>query len=450
MLALRVLILIACLASALVAQTKRVLYLTHSAGFRHDSIITSIPVLQSLSPNEIEITQTENVSAISASALRSFDAVFFFTSGELAFSAEQKSALLDFVRSGKGFGGVHSATDTLYTWPEYHELIGGTFDGHPWAQTIRIDVEDPTHPLVSHLAPGFEIADEIYQHRDFSRSRVRVLMTIDTASVDLNMPEINRTDHDFALAWVQPYGQGRSFYTALGHLDETWLDARFQQMLRSALLWLTGQMDAPAAPRPIVPPVIATGDDGPAVANAATLTPRAISPGTLFSIYGVNLTVGSESAAVTPQPPHKLAGAVVRLNGTSIPLLYASPRQINALAPLTLEGSTCNDASGQCVQLQLDTPGSTAATVSLSERTPGIFVTTDNRDGTATIWATGLGAVRPSGNFLETVWRPRVEINGAGAPVLFSGFAPGWIGLYQINVRIPAGTAEPFTVRLLE
>jgi uncharacterized protein (TIGR03437 family) len=440
-------------AAAASAQPKRVLYLTHSAGFRHDSIITSIGVMRSLSPDALEVTQTENLAAISAEGLRNFDAVFFFTSGELALSSDQKSALLDFVRSGKGFGGVHSATDTLYTWPEYHELIGATFDGHPWAQRIRIDIEEPTHPLVSHLAPGFEIADEIYQHRDFSRSRVRVLMTLDTTSVDMNLPGINRTDLDFALAWAQTYGQGRSFYTALGHVDETWLDPRFQQMLRNALLWLTGQIEAPAAPRPIGQPRIAGDESSPAVGNAATLMPRAISPGTLFSIYGENLTIGSESAAVTSQPPRKLGGTVVLLNGDPIPLLYASPRQINALAPSTLQGSVCSQPGGQCVQLHVNAPGlaaSTSATVGLADRTPGIFVTTNNLDGTATIWATGLGAVRPAGNLFETVWRPRVEINGTAASVLFSGLAPGWIGLYQINVRLPAGVTEPLDVRLLE
>ena len=235
-------------ACMMAAQPKRVLYLTTSAGYRHDSIPTSIEVLQALAPERLQVTATEDLSTITADGLRAYDAVFFFTSGELALSDDQKTALVEFVRAGKGFGGAHSATDTLYTWPEYKNLIGATFDGHPWTQRVRIDIEDPSHPLVSHLAPGFEIEEEIYQFRDFSRDRLRVLMTLDTSSVDMSAPGINRTDGDFALAWVQPYGQGRVFYTALGHLDTTWRDSGFQQMLRNGLLWLTGQMDAPAAP----------------------------------------------------------------------------------------------------------------------------------------------------------------------------------------------------------
>lgn len=82
---------------------------------------------------------------------------------------------------------------------------------------------------------------------------------------------------------------------------------------------------------------------------------------------------------------------------------------------------------------------SATASVGVYDRTPGVFVTTDNRDGTATVWATGLGEVQAAGELFETVWQPRVEINGSDAAVL-----------YQINVRLPAGATAPFDVRLRE
>ncbi|MCW5981760.1 MAG: ThuA domain-containing protein [Bryobacteraceae bacterium] len=440
------------LACAAWPQPKRVLYVTHSAGFRHDSIGTSIDVLRSLSPDEIDVSATEDLSVITAGGLRDYDAVFFFTSGELPLSDAQKAALLEFVRSGKGFGGAHSATDTLYTWPDYRELIGATFDGHPWAQRIRIDVEDPENPIVSHLAPGFEIADEIYQFRDFSRTRVRVLMTIDAATVDLDAPGVNRADRDFALAWTHAYGDGRVFYTALGHVDETWRDERFQRMLRNALLWLTGRIEAPAEPRPPDQPRIAADAAGQAIGNAATLSPRAISPGTLFTVFGENLTPGSDAAAVTPQAPRKLGGATVMMNGDPVPILFASPSQINALAPLTLAGGDCGLPGGRCVQVEIAAGGMTspAVNVPFDDRTPGVFAAVDNGNGTATLWATGLGAVREAGELSETVHQPRVEINGVDCPVLFSGLAPGWTGLYQVNVTLPAGTAPPFDVRFID
>src|SRR5207248_4398930 len=145
-------------ASAAVCAPRRVLYVTTTAGFRHtDSIDASVEVMQQLAQESgaLEIVHTEDLSLITAANLLNFDAVYFFTSGELPLSDQQKADLLDFVRQGKGFGGSHSATDCLYTWPEYGDLIGAYFDGHPWAQEAAVDVEDPEDPIVGHLAPSF-------------------------------------------------------------------------------------------------------------------------------------------------------------------------------------------------------------------------------------------------------------------------------------------------------
>jgi type 1 glutamine amidotransferase len=216
--------------------------MTHSAGFVHDSIPTSCAVMQALAARsgQFEVLCSEDLSLIAADSLQNFDILYFFTSGELQLSDQQKADLLAFVRDGKGFGGVHCATDTLYTWPEYGDLIGAYFNGHPWAQEVSINIEDPDDPAVRALAPSFRIVDEIYQFRNFSRDRVHVLMSLDTTSVDLNAPEVAREDGDFPLAWRRNYGQGRVFYTALGHFSETWLDERFQTMLLNALIWLGG------------------------------------------------------------------------------------------------------------------------------------------------------------------------------------------------------------------
>ncbi len=305
---------------------KRVLYITYTAGFRHASIAASQQALldiASRSNRQLEVVPSEDLSLISADHLKSFDALFFFTSGELPLSDQQKADMLQFVREGKGFGGAHSATDTLYTWPDYGDLIGAYFDGHPWTQTVSIDVEDPDHPSMRALAPSFRIQDEIYQFRNFSRDRVRVLMTLDTGSVDMNAPGINRTDGDFALAWCSNYGNGRVFYTALGHFDETWQDPRIQNMLSNALLWITGQIDGEASPR-TSSPYIASGGIGDALVPG-----RALAPGSIISIYGSGLTTGSTMQGNNV----KLAGTEVLLDGWAIPLLYVSPSQINATLP---------------------------------------------------------------------------------------------------------------------
>jgi uncharacterized protein len=427
----RIVVLACCFSVMLYAQPKRVLYLTLSSGFRHDSIPASIEVVRALDPARLDVTATEDVSLINPESLRAFDAVFFFTSGELPLNDTQKAALLDFVRSGKGFGGAHSATDTLYSWPDYAPLIGATFDGHPWVRRVRLDAEDPANPLLAGQERGMEIEEEIYQFRNFSRDRVRVLLSLDTSSVELFAPGINRTDGDFASTWVLPYGQGRVFYTALGHFDATWRNPQFQTLLRNGLLWMTRQMDAPAEPRPAAPPRIAADAAGPAIGNAATMTPRALAPGAIFSIFGERLTPGSSTAAADGST-RKLAGAVVRVDGEAVPLLFASPGQINAIAPPTLRAGA--------VRVEVAAAGMTATVpdVAVRDRTPGIFAVAFD-GSTATIWATGLGLAPPP-----------VEINGIVAAVTFSGLAPLWPGLYQINVLIPAGLSAPFQVKFRE
>jgi uncharacterized protein len=219
-----------------------VLYLTHSAGFKHDVLPLSQQIFKEIGARTraFEITATDDCSLLSREGLKKYDAVVFYTTGELPISDEQKAAFLDFIKSGKGFVGIHSATDTFYKWPEYGELIGGYFDQHPWHQEVTVAVEDQRHPATRHLEKQFKITDEIYQFKDFSRNHVNVVLRLDANSVDLNKPAVHRTDKDFALAWWRKYGKGRVFYTALGHRPEVWQDERFQQHLLGAVRWAMG------------------------------------------------------------------------------------------------------------------------------------------------------------------------------------------------------------------
>lgn len=421
------------LAGVMAGQAKRVLYVTHSAGFRHDSIPVSVEALREAvrAGGRVEIVATEDVGMLNAATLRGFDAVLFFTSGELPVTEQQKRDLLEFVRSGKGFGGVHSATDTFYTWPEYGELVGARFNGHPWVQPVRFDVEDPGHPAMAGLGTGFTMLDEIYQFRDFSRDRVRVLMTLDAASVDLGAAGVNPGTEDFPLTWCRRYGTGRVFYSALGHFDSTWRDARFIGMMQEALLWLTGAVDGEAMPRPIMRPSFAA--EG--IANSASFEPRGtVSAGSLISVFGTYLTPGGTMAAEAGRPVTKLAGTTVKVNGVRAPLLYASPAQVNAYVPLGVRGTV--------IEVELAAPEKVAVQVAGAEATPGIFAVTATREW-AILWATGLGALEPSGELQVTTLQPVVAVNGAGAQVLYSGLAPGWLGLYQVNVAMPPGTAFP-------
>lgn len=220
-------------------QIDRLLFCTLAAGYRHEVIPLSHVILKQIAEGSglFDVTVTEDVAEFTADRLRRYAAVMFFTTGELPMSDAQKVALLEFVRSGHGFMGVHSATDTFYTWPDYLNLIGGYFNEHPWHQTVTINVVEPANPLVSFLGNSLQIADEIYQIRDFDVGGSRVLLRLDEASVDLTRSGVRRRPYGWPLAWTRSYGAGRVYYTALGHEDAVWRDPRYQRLLLNAILW---------------------------------------------------------------------------------------------------------------------------------------------------------------------------------------------------------------------
>jgi len=218
---------------------ERILYFTYSAGYRHEVIPLSKSILKHLAEDSgvFEIIATEDTSEFSTENLERYAAVMFYTSGEIPMSGAQKMALLNFVHSGRGFLGLHSSTDTFYTWPDYLDLVGGYFDGHPWHQNVSIEVVDPSDPIVAFLGNSLQFDDEIYQIRDFDYRGSHVLLRLDPSSVDLQKPGVHQRPYGWPLAWTRFYGHGRVFYLALGHEASVWKHARYQQILGKAILW---------------------------------------------------------------------------------------------------------------------------------------------------------------------------------------------------------------------
>ncbi len=217
------------------SQPVRVLLLTATADFRHDSIATAVQVMTDLAtPTGMAVTATENLSDISAQRLQGVNVLMFaLTSGELALDDGQRRAIADFVNGGGGFIGVHSAADTLYDWPEYGRLVGAYFKEHPWTQPATVVVEDRAHAIAAGLGASFTLMEEFYTFRDNPRSSVHVLLSLDAASVS--------AQGDYPLAWTQSIGRGRSYYNALGHFDTTWRNPQFQSQLIAAVRWVSGK-----------------------------------------------------------------------------------------------------------------------------------------------------------------------------------------------------------------
>lgn len=194
-----------------------------------------------------DVVVSRDAAHFTPDGLDAFDGVFFYTTGELPLGDDGVAALLTFVEAGGAFVGAHCATDTFYDVPAFGEMVGAYFDGHPWNREVVVEVEATDHPATGHLGDAFAITDEIYQFKEpYDRSRLDVLLSLDTSSVPMDAPGIARDDGDFAIAWTREHGDGRVFYTALGHGPDVWADGRFHRHLVGGIEWALDVADAEA------------------------------------------------------------------------------------------------------------------------------------------------------------------------------------------------------------
>ena len=241
---------------------KHLLVLGGSSFFAHDSVSHAMFTMAKIGERTglFDVRFRTDMELVTKQKLRGnrknldyFDAVMFYTQGDLELSDEQKADLLRFVKEdGKGVLVAHSGTDSFReSWPEYIEMVGGAFVNHPWHQKVRVRVDDRRHPVTRHFPPAFEVTDEIYQLNRYSRDKVRVLMSLDPSSVDLTKDGVQRADRDFAIAWVREFGKGRVFACILGHRLEVWDDPGMQKMWLEGFRWAVGITDGETAALPL-------------------------------------------------------------------------------------------------------------------------------------------------------------------------------------------------------
>lgn len=259
------------------AGKKKVLFigdtLTGNQG-AHDSVYHAMAVMQQLgAANDIAVfirTDWNNITSddVYGTAdyarcgskeskgrnLSFFDAIIFYTNGETRLTDAQKADMMAWIKSGKGFIGIHTATATGVYWPEYGQMIGGYFDNHPWGVTdAKVIVERPDFPGMAAFVQAPNLRDEFYQMtgEPYSRENTDVLARLDTSGLDMTNPQVHRTDGDFPIAWIRNYGEGRVFYSDLGHPDSAWDDPRVANLYLEAMKWVTRVTDYPVRPHPI-------------------------------------------------------------------------------------------------------------------------------------------------------------------------------------------------------
>lgn len=174
------------------------------------------------------------LAKFTAEGLKQYDLIIFnSTTGALPLP--DQAAFLQWIRDGGAFVGVHAATDTFHSRGNevnpYIEMIGGEFRTHGPQVEVEIINQDPEHAACKHYPERFTIFDEIYEFKNFERPKVRGLLGLD------KHPQ-NKSPGDYPISWCKPYGNGRVFYTALGHREDVWCpdwkDDRGQRRVPSA------------------------------------------------------------------------------------------------------------------------------------------------------------------------------------------------------------------------
>ena len=283
------LLLAGCVGTRLSRAPQPVLVVTTTTGFRHSSIPTAENIIGELAAKSgkfmvdyarVDVYAPELKGAdgkpdkdkvnaavakvlaekMSPAALKKYDAVIFAnTTGDLPLP--DKQAFLDWIKSGKGFVGMHSATDTFRghtPLDPYVEMIGGEFKTHGAQVEVSAINQDPACPACRHLPANWVVYDEIYLFNGFDRAKVHGLLTLD------KHPN-NQTPGDYPIAWIKEYGKGRVFYTSLGHREDIWdpnwkdgkgerknspaIAEAYQQHILNGILWALGQEKSDAKPQ---------------------------------------------------------------------------------------------------------------------------------------------------------------------------------------------------------
>jgi type 1 glutamine amidotransferase len=189
----------------------------------------------------LDARRVTDVTELPASDLADARVVALFTIGETPWSEEQRSALVEAVRSGRtAIVAVHAATDACYGWGDYLRLVGARFDGHPWTQEVTLDVLEPAHPALRHLGSTWRWYDEVYQFRDL-REDARVLLRARAMELDATATGARQPAFGFPLSWCFTEGHGRVFSTTLGHFSAAWESPAYLRHLAGGLAWALGE-----------------------------------------------------------------------------------------------------------------------------------------------------------------------------------------------------------------
>lgn len=213
----------------------RVLVFYKTAGFYHKSIPASVQAIQDLGKrNKFHVDTTASSSIFKFNSLKQYDAVIFLNTTGNVLDEVQQREFERYIRSGKGFVGIHAATDTELSWPWYNKLVGAYFSDHPEVQLASIEVRDKSHASTSFLPDTWERIDEWYNFKSINEE-IMVLAYLDETTYTGGK---NGSKHP--IAWYHEFDGGRAFYTGAGHTEESYTEPLFLKHILGGIRYAIG------------------------------------------------------------------------------------------------------------------------------------------------------------------------------------------------------------------
>jgi type 1 glutamine amidotransferase len=235
---LALLIVVASMASAH-AQQFKVLLFTKTAGFHHVSIHEGVDGIRNLaSRHNFSVDWQENADVFNDKSLANYAAVIFLNTTGDVLNDTQQAAFEKYIKSGKGYVGIHSAADTEYDWAWYGKLVGMYFKTHPAQQTAFLDVKDSNFPGLERFPKRLLWTDEWYEYKKpYNADDLKILITLDEKTYDPKTNQGTGMGAEHPMAWYHNYDGGRAFYTGLGHIGLVYSDQSFLDHLYGGIYW---------------------------------------------------------------------------------------------------------------------------------------------------------------------------------------------------------------------
>ena len=236
-------VLVPPLAPVAESSLPRVLVFTKTMKYRHKSIPDGVLAVQEVGSGRWITEHTEDSGTFTPENLRRYAVVVFLSTTGDVLDASQQRAFEAYMRGGGGYAGVHAAADTEYDWPWYGELVGAWFRDHTSVSDNTVHVEDPKDISMHGMPDRWPHTDEWYAYRTNPRPNVHVL-----GSIDDSRTGASNMGGDHPIVWKHRVGDGRAWYTGMGHTKESFAEPVMRDHLQGGIAWAAGLVSDDGTP----------------------------------------------------------------------------------------------------------------------------------------------------------------------------------------------------------